>query len=179
MSSHQPVLPLSFFDRPVLEVCPELLGHFLVICLEGRIVRAEVLEIEAYDGQEDLACHASRGRTPRNAPLFGPAGYWYVYLCYGIHWLLNIVTGPVGYPAAILIRRVGSFLGPGILTRELKIDKRFNELPSGRSTGLWLERNPHRPESLVYETTPRIGVDYAGEWAHKPYRFVNPKTNHG
>ncbi|MBC9867178.1 MAG: DNA-3-methyladenine glycosylase [Opitutae bacterium] len=178
MSSQQHVLPLSFFDRPVLEVCPELLGHFLVIRLEGRIVRVEVLEIEAYDGQEDLACHASRGKTPRNAPLFGPAGYWYVYLCYGIHWLLNIVTGPVGYPAAILIRGVGSFLGPGILTRELKIDKRFNELPSGRSTGLWLERNPHRPQSLVYETTPRIGVDYAGKWAHKPYRFIKPKIDH-
>ena len=168
-------IPRSFFDRPVLEVSPELLGHYLVIRLEGRIVRTEVLEVEAYDGQEDLACHASRGRTPRNAVLFGPAGCWYVYLCYGIHWLLNIVTGPVGYPAAILIRRVGRYHGPGILTRELKIDKRFNKLPSGPSTGLWLERNPDRPNSLAYETTPRIGVDYAGEWALKPYRFVAEK----
>ena len=172
------VIPPSFFDRPVLEVCPDLLGHFLVIGLEGRIVRAEVLEIEAYDGQEDLACHASGGKTPRNAVMFGPAGCWYIYLCYGIHWLLNIVTGPVGYPAAILFRGVGSYRGPGILTRELKIDKRFNHLPSGPSTGLWLERNPHRPKLLEYETTPRIGVGYAGEWADMPYRFVGSNEPH-
>ena len=168
----QPGISPSFFDRPVLDVCPDLLGHFLAIRLQGRTVRAEILEIEAYDGEQDLACHASRGKTPRNAPLYGHPGTWYVYLCYGIHWLLNVVTGPIGYPAAILIRRVGSYRGPGVLTRELKIDNRFNQLPSGLSTGLWLEMNPNRPSHPTYETAPRIGVDYAGPWAQKPYRFA-------
>ena len=149
-----------------------MLGHFLAVQMDGGVKKLEILEIEAYDGPEDKACHAAKGRTPRSEALFGPAGHWYVYLCYGIHWLLNVVTGPVGYPAAILIRRVGSHTGPGILTRELEIDKRFNKLPSCRSTGLWVERNPDRPRDLAYKTTPRIGVGYAGEWANKPYRFV-------
>lgn len=169
------VISTSFFDRPVLEICPELLGHFLVAKVGMREVKLEVLEIEAYDGPEDRACHASKGRTSRTEVLFGPAGHWYVYLCYGVHWLLNVVTGPIDYPAAILIRGVGAHTGPGILTRELLIDKRFNAQPASKLTGLWFEFNPNRPAALNWETTARIGVKYAGKWAQKPYRFLKQK----
>ena len=91
------VIPCSFFERPVLEICPELLGQFLVTEIDGRVGRFEVTETEAYDGPHDLACHASKGKTPRTEVLFGDPGQWYVYLCYGVHWLLNVLTGPVDF----------------------------------------------------------------------------------
>jgi DNA-3-methyladenine glycosylase len=164
-------IPSSFFNRPVLDICPELLGHYLVVKLGGQDVRVEVTEVEAYDGPTDLACHASKGRTARTEVLYRPAGSWYVYLCYRVHWLLNIVTGPVGFPAAILIRGVGHWKGPGILTRMLEIDKRFNSQSANSETGLWFEFRSDRPPEYAYETSARIGVGYAGEWATKPYRF--------
>jgi DNA-3-methyladenine glycosylase len=167
-----PIIPSSFFERPVLDVCPELIGHFLVIKTVDGQSKHEITEIEAYDGPEDRACHGSKGRTARTEVLFGPAGRWYVYLCYGVHWLLNVVTGPVEYPAAILIRGVGEWGGPGILTRELGIDKKFNTLPATQETGLWIEFNSERSKPYPYQTGPRIGVDYAGEWAAKPYRYL-------
>ena len=170
LSPHR-MIPSSFFKRPVLEICPDLLGHFLVTEIDGKIERFEITEIEAYDGPKDLACHASKGRTARTEVLFGEPGQWYVYLCYGVHWLLNVVTGPVDYPAAILIRGVGEWTGPGILTRELKIDKRLNAQPADTATGLWFEFSDSRNQKYAFQTSPRIGVDYAGEWAAKPYRF--------
>ncbi|MDA0346750.1 MAG: DNA-3-methyladenine glycosylase [Verrucomicrobia bacterium] len=165
------VIPNVFFNRPVLEICPELLGHYLVIRLAEKVVRVEITEVEAYDGPMDLACHASKGRTARTEVLYGPAGTWYVYLCYGVHWLLNIVTGPVDYPSAVLIRGVGDWKGPGILTRMLGIDKRFNRQSAKPENGLWFEFNSERSRYYEYETSSRIGVGYAGEWAAKPYRF--------
>jgi len=132
-----------------------------------------ITEVEAYDGPEDLACHASKGRTHRTEPLFGPPAHWYVYLCYGIHEMLNLVTGPEDYPAAILIRGLEDVSGPGRLTKRLGIDRRFNAKPSDSGTGMWLEDRGARFESSKIRSTPRIGVDYAGEdWALRPYRFV-------
>ncbi|MBH53227.1 MAG: 3-methyladenine DNA glycosylase [Opitutaceae bacterium] len=170
------LLKRDFFERSVLEICPELLGHFLVVRVDGNLRKLEIREIEAYDGPSDKACHAAKGRTPRTEVLFGPAACWYVYLCYGVHWLLNVVSGPIDYPAAILIRGVGEHGGPGILTRELKIDNRFNTLKSSRETGLWMEKNPNRLSDYPFATTPRIGVDYADEWAEKPYRFISIRS---
>ena len=106
--------PLSrtFFDRPADRVARDLLGSRLVVRgADGRLTRHVVVETEAYLGAHDLACHAARGMTPRNAVMFGPAGVWYVYLCYGMHWMLNVVTGPRGVPAAVLIRGVGDHVG--------------------------------------------------------------------
>lgn len=132
-----------------------------------------ITEVEAYDGPEDKACHASRGRTARTSVLFGPPGHWYVYLCYGIHEMLNLVTGPEGYPAAVLIRGVEGFVGPGRVTKALGIDRRFNTRPADRAAGLWIERPSRAPDPAQILATPRIGVDYAGlEWASKPWRFV-------
>jgi DNA-3-methyladenine glycosylase len=168
------VRPLShdFFDRPADRVARELLGCRLAVKgPDGRVSRHVVFEVEAYLGAHDLACHGARGMTPRNAVMFGPAGVWYVYLCYGMHWMLNVVTGGEGVPAAVLIRGVGPHVGPGRLTRSLGIDKAFDGRPAARSTGLWLEPGRPVPPRLVART-PRIGVGYAGAWAAKPLRFV-------
>jgi DNA-3-methyladenine glycosylase len=166
--------PLSraFFDRPADRVARELLGCRLAVrAADGRVSRHVVCETEAYLGAHDLACHGARGMTPRNAVMFGPAGVWYVYLCYGMHWMLNVVTGREGVPAAVLIRGVGGHVGPGRLTRALGIDKRFDGRSVVRPTGLWFEPGRPVPPRLVTRT-PRIGVGYAGEWAEKPLRFV-------
>ncbi len=151
-----------------------LLGKYLVVADQaGDQRRTRIVETEAYDGPEDRACHASRGRTPRTEVMFGAAGHWYVYLCYGIHEMLNLVTGPVDYPAAVLVRGVSEFSGPGRLTKRLGIDRRFNGRSARRSTGLWLEDDGLVVPDEVVQCTPRIGIDYAGpEWAAKPWRFV-------
>jgi DNA-3-methyladenine glycosylase len=166
------LLSRDFFDRPADRVARELLGARLVVrAADGAVSRHVVCETEAYLGAHDLACHGSKGMTKRNAVMFGPAGRWYVYLCYGMHWMLNIVTGPKGEPAAVLIRGAGDLIGPGRVTRGLGIDKSFDGLAATRPTGLWFEAGASIPPRLIMRT-PRIGVGYAGEWAEKPLRFV-------
>ena len=136
-----------------------------------------ITEVEAYDGERDMACHARNGRTARNAVMYAPGGVWYVYLCYGVHELLNLVTGPRGYPAAVLIRGVDRASGPGRLTRALRIDRRLNGTPASPEGGLWIEDRGVRVPRGAIQTTPRIGVDYAGPvWARKPWRFVLRKA---
>ena len=170
--SGQPLTP-AFFDRPADRVARELLGASLVVrAADGRLTRHMVFETEAYLGAHDLACHGSRGLTKRNATMFGPAGHWYVYLCYGMHWMLNIVTGKEGVPAAVLIRGVGDHVGPGRLTKALGIDHSFDGRLASRRAGLWLEASGIAVPRRLIERTPRIGVGYAGEWAEKPLRFV-------
>lgn len=173
-------LSRDFFDRPADRVARELLGCRLVVRgRDGRVSRHVVCETEAYLGAHDLACHGARGMTPRNAVMFGAAGVWYVYLCYGLHWMLNVVTGAEGVPAAVLIRGVGGHVGPGRLTKALGIGRAFDGLPAARSSGLWLEAGPPAPPRFVART-PRIGVGYAGAWATKPLRFVvDPETLQG
>ena len=167
----RPIQP-DFFDRPADRVARDLLGCRLVVRGQaGAITRHAVFETEAYLGAHDLACHGARGITPRNAVMFGPAGRWYVYLCYGLHWMLNVVTGPEGVPAAVLIRGVGSHEGPGRLTKALGIGRDHNGRRAARPAGLWLEPGV-RVSGRLIERTPRIGVGYAGDWAAKPLRFV-------
>ena len=167
------VLAADFFDRPADRVARELLGAWLVMAgPDGRTVRYAVFETEAYLGAHDLACHGSKGMTKRNATMFGPAGRWYVYLCYGMHWMLNIVTGGEGVPAAVLIRGAGEHVGPGRVTKALGIDRSFDGRPAGRRGGLWFEASGIRVPPRRIERTPRIGVGYAGAWAEKPLRFV-------
>ncbi|MFH1497995.1 MAG: DNA-3-methyladenine glycosylase [Verrucomicrobiota bacterium] len=140
---------------------------------DGRLERRRIVEAEAYDGPCDLACHASKGRTARTGVMFGPAGTWYVYLCYGVHEMLNLVTGPVDYPAAILIRGVEGAVGPGRLTRALGLDRSFNAMPARRRSGLWVEDDGWTlPVGQTITAGPRVGVAYAGpEWSAKPWRF--------
>jgi DNA-3-methyladenine glycosylase len=166
------VLELEFFARPALTVARELLGKYLVREVDGDLQTAMISETEAYIGPHDKACHAFRGRTQRTNVLFGPAGVWYVYFIYGIHEMLNVVTDKAEYPSAVLFRAAGEWIGPGRLTRAMKIDRSLNGLPASKVTGLWIEDRGPTTQRLRILRTPRIGVAYAAEWAEKPYRFV-------
>jgi DNA-3-methyladenine glycosylase len=160
-------------DTPAL--ARALLGRLLVLRDGGddEPRRLRITETEAYHGAEDLACHAARGRTARTEVMFQPGGVWYVYFVYGMHEMLNLVTGPRDFPAAVLVRGVEGCSGPGRLTKRLRIDRRFNGLPAARASGLWLEDDGLRIPDVEVSATPRIGVDYAGpEWSAKPWRFV-------
>lgn len=150
-----------------------LLGQYLVRATpEGPVARM-ITEVEAYHSARDRACHASRGRTRRTETLFAAGGVWYVYLCYGIHEMLNLVTGPRDFPAAVLIRGVDDIRGPGRVTRALGIDRSLNGAMCGPASGLWIEDRGVRVPRRAVEATPRVGVDYAGPvWAGKPWRFV-------
>ncbi|MBI4120875.1 MAG: DNA-3-methyladenine glycosylase [Parcubacteria group bacterium] len=167
------IIPTSFFNRPTTKVAKELLGMFLVRKVRGREVAHMITEVEAYDGFSDKASHAARGRTKRNEVMFAEAGTIYVYFTYGMHWMLNVVTGEKEYPAAILIRGVEGISGPARLTKALKIDKKFNTKKLGRKTGLWIEDRGVEIKKSDIRRTPRVGVAYAGPvWARRPYRFV-------
>lgn len=165
------ILPKVFFNKNVLKIAPEILGKFLVKEEKNIRIRYAITEVEAYDGKEDLACHASRGMTKRNSVMFGPAGVWYVYLVYGMHNMLNIVTGEEGYPSAVLIRGIEEIKGPGRLTKSLSIDRSFNGKEALKENGLWLEEGVRISERDI-KRTERVGVEYAGEWAKAPYRFI-------
>ena len=166
------LLDHHFLDRPTLVVAAELLGQYLCREMEGEVRRYTITEVEAYDGPEDKACHAHKGKTPRNSIMFGTAGHWYVYLCYGMHWLLNVVTGPEEYPAAVLFRGLEEVSGPGRLTKHLGIDKAQDRKACTRETGLWLESSGQTISESEIEKTPRIGIGYAEEWVDVPYRFI-------
>lgn len=132
-----------------------------------------ITEVEAYDGPSDLACHAARGRTTRTEVMYSKGGVWYVYLCYGVHWMVNVVTGPRDYPAAVLIRGVDGVSGPGRVTKFFTITKEHNTKLSQRSSGLWVEDRGVIVPGRSILRTPRIGIDYAGPvWSKKPYRFL-------
>lgn len=134
-----------------------------------------ITEVEAYDGFDDKASHAAKGKTKRTEVMYGPPGRWYVYFIYGMYEMLNIVTGKDGYPSAVLIRGVEGIDGPGKLTRELGITRAFNTKPATMGNGLWIEdRGITIPKSGM-SATPRIGVAYAGKWARKKWRFVIKK----
>ncbi|MEO0946979.1 MAG: DNA-3-methyladenine glycosylase [Cyanobacteria bacterium J06641_5] len=171
---HPPAIALDFFQRSALEVAPELLGKYLVRQLpDEEILRLPVTEIEVYEGHEDKASHACRRRTPRNEVMFFAGGYFYVYLCYGVHWMLNIVCNAADYPAAILIRGVGEISGPGRLTRQLRIDRALDRQLAVPGTGLYFAESEITVESDEIERTPRIGIDSVEPaWREKPLRFV-------
>lgn len=163
-------LDTGFFRRDVLEVAPELLGKLLVRGFSnGRRISGRITEVEAYRGSKDLACHASRGRTGRTEIMFGPGGTVYVYLIYGMYWMLNFVTGYDSQPQAVLIRGLDSVNGPGRVSRHLEINGDFYGEDLGNSPRLWVEDYPGRVKIV---RGPRIGVAYAGEyWASRPWRF--------
>lgn len=169
-------LPQSFFDRPTVTVARDLLGMTLVRQRVADLAIGRIVETEAYVGANDLACHASRGRTRRTEVMFGPPGIAYVYLIYGIHHCLNVVTEAVDFPAAVLVRAVEPLQGiaertdgPGRLCRALGIDCALNGHPLDQSP-LWIAVGSRPPEPIV--ATPRVGVAYAGEWALMPWRFT-------
>src|SRR5687767_4392651 len=129
--------PNKFFKSKTLTVAKELLGKTLVRQIGNKIIRERITEVEAYIGPHDLACHSSKGRTARTEIMFKEAGTIYVYLIYGMYWMLNIVTEEKDYPAAILIRGTENVSGPGRVTREFDIDKKLNGKLLGKESGLW------------------------------------------
>ncbi len=160
----------SFFARPAIIVAKELIGCLLCCNLNDNQFSLPIIETEAYLGTEDLASHARFGKTKRNAPMFGPPGRWYVYLCYGIHSMLNIVTDAVGKPSAVLIRSLEGINGPGRLTHTLGIKQNLNNKLCHPQSNLWIAP---AVKKYTIESTPRIGIDYAGPiWKEKPYRFI-------
>ena len=173
-----PRLTRQFYRRATLTVARDLLGR--VLCRRsapGTVLRGRIVEVEAYDGTLDRASHAYRGATARNRVMFGRGGSAYVYLIYGMYHCVNVVTGDVGFPAAVLIRAVelshrpaAAASGPGKLCREMGIERMIDGCSlAGRE--LWLEQGWPIDDRRV-RRTPRIGVDYAGAWARKAYRFI-------
>lgn len=176
------ILKPIFFNRSTLLVAQDLLGKFIIrqyparskdiqAGRRGKNIFLMITEVEAYDGFTDKASHANRGQTERNKVMFGPAGYWYVYFTYGMHWMLNIVTREKYYPAAILIRGTDKISGPARLTKFLHIDKKLNNKIASKKSGLWFEDRGVVVKKSQIKRSPRIGVDYAGAWAKKLYRF--------
>ena len=161
-------LERDFYTRDVLIVAPELLGKILVCKVDDEFLRYRITETEAYRGVEDLACHVSKGRTARTEAMYHKGGVVYVYLIYGMYWMLNIVTGNENEPQAVLIRGLEGIYGPGRLTRKLQIDKSFYNEDVTVSPRIWIEDDGFVPQ---YKTGKRIGIDYAGEWKDKLWRF--------
>ncbi|HJU05922.1 MAG TPA: DNA-3-methyladenine glycosylase [Nitrospiraceae bacterium] len=192
MNKHGTILPRAYFNRPALQVARGLLGKYLLRCTETGLLAGRIVEVEAYVGPEDLACHASKGRTKRTDVLFGPPGIAYVYLIYGMYHCFNVVTERDGYPAAVLVRGIeldrptANMMatasnavpmlidGPGRLCRVLQIDLNLNRWDLTKGQMLWLEDRKERVSPSQMTASPRIGVDYAGEWAAKPWRFRIP-----
>ena len=187
------ILPLSFFQNPdVVSLARELIGKVLVTESEGIRTSGIIVETEAYRGSDDRACHAyNYRRTARTETMFKQGGHAYVYLCYGIHPLFNIVANSEGEPDAVLIRAVQPSdgidrirdrrqgikdaklaSGPGCVTKALGIDRQQNGKLLIPSEGIWLEGNSGLPKEFTIEARTRIGVDYAGEDAQRLWRFI-------
>jgi len=183
---------MGFYQRPVLDVARDLLGKRLVRLINGTRVSGMISEAEAYDGEQDQACHARSGRTNRNSVMYGPAGRAYVYFTYGMHWMLNCVCGDFNYPAAVLIRSIIPLegleiiaelrkgiprkdwcSGPAKLTKALAISKECNAANlTNPDDGLYIEEFTQIPDG-TFQQTPRIGIQYAGDpWVNLPWRYI-------
>jgi DNA-3-methyladenine glycosylase len=175
MKPTQRVLPRIYFNRPTLTVARSLIGKYLVRSIDGRMLAGKVVEVEAYVGSQDKACHASKGRTQRTDVMFGPGGVAYVYLIYGMYHCLNVVTEREEFPSAVLIRAIeidGELIdGPGRLCRALQIDRRLNRVDLTTGESLWFEDRGVLVKRGDVGVHPRVGVDYAGAWAKKLWRF--------
>jgi DNA-3-methyladenine glycosylase len=172
-------LPRDFYARNTLTVARELLGLHLVHDTGTGLRTGRIVETEAYMGPEDLAAHSSRGRTARTEVMFGPPGHAYVYFIYGFWNCLNVVTATEGVPHAVLLRALEPISGvtdktwgPGLLCRAMDIDRQLNGADLCAST-LWLERPAGRTPPVRIARSTRIGVDYAGDWAARPWRFYD------
>jgi DNA-3-methyladenine glycosylase len=166
------ILPEELRGENTVRLARWLLGKVLVRTSGSDRTEHVITEVEAYHTEKDLACHAAKGRTKRTEVLYQPGGHWYVYLCYGIHEMLNLVTGPADYPAAILIRGVDGIIGPGRVTKRLGIDRSLNGAAVAPGSGLHLEDHGIQVARHRVKSGPRVGIDYAGEvWAAKPWRF--------
>jgi DNA-3-methyladenine glycosylase len=171
-------LTRNFFEQNTIKVAKLLLGKFLVRKIGKKIIKARIVETEAYHGFDDKASHASKSRTERNDVMFGNAGVAYVYFVYGMHYMFNIVCGKKDFPAAVLIRSVNiegvdkkMTNGPAKLCNILRIDKSLNKEDLIFSNKLWLEDMGVKIEPKDIKSSERVGVSYAGGSAKLPWRF--------
>ncbi len=169
-------LPRTFYDRDTIVVARALLGQYLVHVTHSTARIGRIVEVEAYRGPQDRASHSSRGLTRRTKVMFGPPGFAYVYLIYGVHHCMNVVTEGAGRGAAVLLRALepvqnvgGRTFGPGLLCRAMDIDLRLNAQDL-LSDHFFIAAAP-RIERFVIVKRPRVGVDYAGAWAKRQLRF--------
>jgi DNA-3-methyladenine glycosylase len=193
-SDHHDIGRRRWFDRSALEVAPDLLGMRLVHRTVAGVVGGRIVETEAYTGPEDLAAHSARGRTSRTQTMFGPPGHLYVYLVYGIHHCINVVCGPGAKPEAVLIRAVA--IDEGIAVARARrgasvADVRLAAGPGNVAAAFGIDRSldgvdllagpvqlREGPRPLSVTRRRRIGVDYAGPWAERPYRFLITNDPH-
>ena len=169
-------LPRSFYDRDTIEVAHELLGKYLVHVVAGVERVGRIVEVEAYLGPHDLAAHSARGLTKRTSVMFGPPGHAYVYLIYGMHWCMNVVTQPEGVASAVLLRALepvrnieGRTQGPGLLCKAMGVTGQLQGHDL-LSDDFYIARPKTEPPVRIVKR-PRIGVDYAGHWARRLLRF--------
>jgi DNA-3-methyladenine glycosylase len=172
-------LPRDFYAPGTLAIARDLIGMHLVHDDGGRLRVGRIVETEAYMGPRDLAAHSARGRTARTEVMFGEPGHAYVYFIYGFWYCLNVVTAAAGVPHAVLVRALepvsgisDKTWGPGLLCRAMSIDRKLNGADLLGDV-LWLERPPGRAQRARVTRTTRIGVDYAGDWAKRPWRFFD------
>lgn len=164
------LLPREAFFTSAAELAPALVGKLLCRRLGDTVQRVRILETECYFGEEDTACHAHKGRTPRTDVMYRQGGRAYIYLCYGIHNLLNLTTGSEGHPEAVLIRGVEGAIGPGRVTKLLSVDRSLNTCLLTPENGLWVEDDG---TVLDIVSGPRVGIGYASEEdQNRPWRFV-------
>ena len=168
------------YSKDSVSLAPWLLGKLLCRNAGGEIIKLRITETEAYYGEDDTACHAHKGKTKRTSVMYLEGGHSYVFLCYGVHWLFNVVTGKKDFPEAVLIRGVEGFNGPGKLTKALFIDKELNGENLVESNRIWIEeQKTSQQERLtppcgeIFECLKRIGIKYASEEdQNKLWRFV-------
>jgi len=192
MGKFSRTLKPDFFARDTIEVAKDLLGKVLYRQIGQQVYRGIITETEAYHGETDLACHCSKGKTNRTGVMYDAPGHIYVYLIYGMYYMLNFVTMPKDFPAAVLIRGISNLQvsengqtfqnlniktdGPGKLTKHLHIDKSLNALTLHPDTGLWVVDEQITIPKKQIISGKRIGIDYAKEWADIPWRFqVHPE----
>lgn len=165
------ILQKEYFARPATELARDLLGKLLCVRRGEEVMRCRITETECYFGEEDTACHAHKGRTPRTDTLYQQGGITYIYLCYGIHSLLNIVTGAQDHPQAVLIRGVEGASGPGRVTKALGLTTSQNRTPLCPESGIWVEDDGTPVPD--FEALPRVGIDYAAkEDRDRPWRYL-------
>ncbi len=167
------VITLDFFRRPAPDVALDLIGKYLVRRIGEKEIGEMITETESYHGEDDLASHARSGRTKRTEVMFGEPGNFYIYLIYGMHLMLNIVTSEKDFPSAVLIRGTENTKGPGLIGKKFAIEMDLNGQPAIKKTGLWFEDRGVKITPEEIELAPRIGVPYAGEiWSKKLWRFM-------
>ncbi len=168
------VLNSDYFSAPATALAPDLLGKTLCRRTSEGVIRSKITETECYFGEEDTACHAHKGKTERTRTMYEKGGITYVYLCYGMHAMLNIVTGDKNHPEAVLIRCTSDANGPGRTTKFLSITTKDNALPLTEESGIWIEDDGS--PSPKYTALPRVGIEYASkEDRERPWRYVITK----